>query len=158
MAAGVAVVAGVATACGSGGGTSSSTSSGSNSSAAATSSGAPGQAADATQQVAASIQEAQKNGPITFEPEKADLSAQANQTLGQIAKALQGNTVKITVATHAGYPDADQAKTLSQKRADAITTALEGNGVTKDRVIQDATGKEKAQGAEALNVQITVAQ
>ncbi|MEV4142580.1 OmpA family protein [Amycolatopsis sp. NPDC049691] len=66
--------------------------------------------------------------------------AQATQALGEIAKALQGNQVKISVATHAGYPDADQAKALSEKRAEAISSALEGLGVSKDRVARDATG------------------
>jgi len=42
--------------------------------------------------------------------------AQATQALGEIAKALQGNQVRISVATHAGYPDADQAKKLTGSR------------------------------------------
>lgn len=72
--------------------------------------------------------------------------------------AQQGNQVKISVATHAGYPDADQAKTLSEKRAEAISSALEGLGVSKDRVARDATGNEEAQGDQALDTQISVAQ
>ncbi|WP_191984439.1 OmpA family protein [Amycolatopsis eburnea] len=165
-AAGLAIVAGLVTACGSGG-TDNAASSGpdlSSSSGAAASSGAgapssAGQAAgDAAQQVSTSIEQALQRAPITFESEKADLTAQATQTLGEIAKALQGNAVKITVATHAGYPDAEKAKALSEKRAEAITTALEGLGVPKDRVAQDATGNEKAQGDQALNTQISVAQ
>ncbi|RSD09629.1 hypothetical protein EIY87_39640 [Amycolatopsis eburnea] len=162
----MAIVAGLVTACGSGG-TDNAASSGpdlSSSSGAAASSGAgapssAGQAAgDAAQQVSTSIEQALQRAPITFESEKADLTAQATQTLGEIAKALQGNAVKITVATHAGYPDAEKAKALSEKRAEAITTALEGLGVPKDRVAQDATGNEKAQGDQALNTQISVAQ
>jgi peptidoglycan-associated lipoprotein len=162
----VTIVASLLTACGSGG-TTDTASSGPNlasSSGVAASSGAvapssQGQGAgNAAQQVTTSIEQALQRAPITFEPEKAELTAQATQTLGEIAKALQGNDVKISVATHAGYPDAEKAKTLSEKRAEAITTALEGLGVPKDRVAQDATGNEKAQGDQALNTQISVAQ
>ncbi|WP_284742347.1 OmpA family protein [Amycolatopsis sp. RTGN1] len=165
-AAGVAIVAGLVTGCGSDG-TNNTASSGpdlSSSGGVAASSGAAdpssqGQSAGGTtQQVTASIEQALQQSPITFEPEKADLTAQATQTLGEIAKALQGNAVKISVATHAGYPDTEKAKTLSEKRAEAITSALEGLGVAKDRVAQDATGNEKAQGDQALNTQISVAQ
>ncbi|MGW4524735.1 OmpA family protein [Amycolatopsis sp. NPDC004378] len=165
-AAGMAIVACSVTACGSGG-TGSTASSGpdlSSSGGTASSSGAgapnsPGQGAgDAAQQVTASIAQALQQSPITFTPEKAELTAQASQALGEIAKALQGNQVKISVATHAGYPDADKAKTLSEKRAEAIASALEGLGVGKDRVAQDASGNEKAQGDQALDTQISVTQ
>ena len=66
--------------------------------AASSGAGAPRQGTgDSAQQVTASI-------------------AQATQALGEIAKALQGNQVRISVATHAGYPDADQAKKLTGSR------------------------------------------
>ncbi|WP_410631147.1 OmpA family protein [Amycolatopsis sp. cmx-4-83] len=163
-AAGMAIVASLATACGSGGTTNTASSgpdlgssSGAAASAGADAPSSPRQGAgDATQQATSSIEQALQRSPIAFEPEQAELTAQATQTLGEIAKALQGNTVKISVATHAGYPDADKAKTLSVKRAEAITSALEGLGVPKDRVTQDATGNEKAQGDQALATQISV--
>ncbi|WP_255481889.1 hypothetical protein [Amycolatopsis sp. SID8362] len=39
--------------------------------------------------MSSSIEQALQRAPITFEPEKADLTAQATRTLGEIAKALQ---------------------------------------------------------------------
>ncbi|WP_233611736.1 OmpA family protein [Amycolatopsis sp. WAC 01376] len=172
---GVAIVAGLVTACGSEGENGANGASGANgtaSSAAAASSpgaGAPassgagtgdaGQAGgEAAQKVTAAIQQAQQQSPITFTTESAELSEKSKTALGEIAKAMQGNDVKITVATHAGYPDAEKSKALSEKRAEAITAALEGAGVAKDRVKTEATGNEKAQGDQALNTQITVAQ
>ncbi|MFE0028363.1 OmpA family protein [Amycolatopsis sp. NPDC059021] len=159
--AGAAVVAAAVTACGSGDSNSSSGSS--SSSAAPPGAGAPssagqGAANGAVGQVNSAIEQALQQSPLTFEPQKADLTDKGKQTVTQIAKALQGNDVKITVATHAGYPDAQQAKTLSEKRAQAIASDLEGQGVAKDRVKQEATGNEKAQGDQALNTQISVAQ
>jgi peptidoglycan-associated lipoprotein len=165
---GVAIVAGLVGACGSEGSTGAAGASGANaasSSGAAVSSpdagasSAPGQGVgDAAQHVTAALQQALQQAPVTFEPEKADLTAPAKQVLEQIAKAMQGNDVKLDVATHAGYPDAAKAKTLSEQRADAIATTLEGLGVAKDRVQTDATGNEKAQGDQALNTQISVTQ
>ncbi|MFD9961522.1 OmpA family protein [Amycolatopsis sp. NPDC058986] len=159
--AGAAVVAATVTACGSGDSNGSNGASGS-SAAASSGAGAPssagqGAANGAAGQVNSAIEQALQQSPLTFEPQKADLTDKGKQTLDQIAKALQGNDVKITVATHAGYPDAQQAKTLSEKRAQAIATDLEGHGVAKDRVKEEATGNEKAQGDQALNTQISVA-
>lgn len=152
-AAGAVIVASLITACGSGG-TANTASSGPDLSS---SSGAAASPEDVAQQVSTSIEQALQRSPVTFEPEKAELTAQATQTLGEIAKALQGNAVKISVATHAGYPDAEKAKTLSEKRAEAIASALKGFGVPEDRVAEDATGNEKAQGDQALDTQISVA-
>lgn len=154
---GAAFVASLVTACDSSG-TASSGPDLSSSGGTATSSGAPGQLdGAAAQQVGTTIEQALQRAPITFTPEKAELTEQARQTLGEIAKALQGNAVKISVSTHAGYPDDEKAKALSEKRAEAITTALEGLGVTGERVARDATGNEKAQGEQALDTQISVA-
>ncbi|MFC4079199.1 OmpA family protein [Amycolatopsis samaneae] len=164
---GAAVVIATVTACGSGdsngsGGSSSAAAppggSGTSSAAGAPSSAGQGAMNGAAGQVNSAIEQALQQSPVTFEPQKADLTDKAKQTLEQIAKAMQGNDVKITVATHAGYPDAQQAKTLSEKRAQAIASALETHGVAKDRVKEDATGSEKAQGDQALNTQISVAQ
>lgn len=172
---GAAIVAGLVTACGSEGENGTNGASGANgtaSSAAAASSpgaGAPassgagtgdaGQAGgEAAQKVTAAIQQALQQSPITFTTESAELSEGSKTALGEVAKAMQGNDVKITVATHAGYPDAEKSKALSEKRAEAITAVLEGAGVAKDRVKTEATGSEKAQGDQALNTQISVAQ
>ncbi|WP_233594977.1 OmpA family protein [Amycolatopsis sp. WAC 04169] len=170
---GVAIVAGLVAACGSEGENGAAGSSGTNgtasSAAGAPSSGAPassgagtgdaGQAGgEAAQKVTAAIQQALQQSPITFTTESAELSEKSKTALGEIAKAMQGNDVKIAVATHAGYPDAEKSKALSEKRAEAITAALEAAGVAKDRVKTEATGNEKAQGDKALDTQITVAQ
>lgn len=169
---GVAIVAGLVAACGSEGENGAAGTSGANgtasSAAAAPSSGDGAQASsgadagqaggEAAQKVTAAIQQALQQSPIAFTTESAELSEKSKAALGEIAKAMQGNDVKITVATHAGYPDAEKSKTLSEKRAEAITAALEGAGVAKDRVKTEATGNEKAQGDKALDTQITVAQ
>ncbi|MFE3171178.1 OmpA family protein [Amycolatopsis sp. NPDC059090] len=119
--------------------------------------GAAGQNGPAAQAVTAAIQQASQASPIKFEPEKAELTSQAKEGLAAIAKAMQGNDVKLKVETHAGYPDAEKAKKLSEERAQAISTALEGDGVAKDRVQAEPTGSEKAQGDQALDTQLTVA-
>ncbi|MFD2473119.1 OmpA family protein [Amycolatopsis silviterrae] len=119
--------------------------------------GANGQNGPAAQQVTAAIQQAAQASPIKFEPEKAELTAKAKEGLAAIAKAMQGNDVKLKVETHAGYPDAEKAKKLSEERAQAITTALEGDGVAKDRVQAEPSGSEKAQGEQALDTQLSVA-
>ncbi|MGV9298168.1 MULTISPECIES: OmpA family protein [Amycolatopsis] len=120
--------------------------------------GAPGQnGGPAAQAVTAAIQQASQASPIKFEPEKAELTSQAKEGLAAIAKAMQGNDVKLKVETHAGYPDAEKAKKLSEERAQAISTALEGDGVAKDRVQAEPSGSEKAQGEQALDTQLTVA-
>ncbi|WP_410599624.1 OmpA family protein [Amycolatopsis sp. lyj-90] len=171
----MAIVAGLVTACGSegeNGAAGTSGTQGTASSAATAPSpgdGAPassgagtGDAAqtggEAAQKVTAAIQQAIQQSPITFTTESAELSEQSKSALGEIAKALQGNDVKIAVATHAGYPDAEKSKALSEKRAEAITAVLEGAGVAKDRVKNEATGNEKAQGDQALDTQISVVQ
>ncbi|MFB9926657.1 OmpA family protein [Amycolatopsis halotolerans] len=168
---GAAAVVALVSACGSGGSNDSSGSgaSGQNtaqSSGAAQSgeagasgqNGAPGQnGGPAAQAVTAAIQQASQASPIKFEPEKAELTSQAKEGLSAIAKAMQGNDVKLKVETHAGYPDAEKAKKLSEERAQAISTALEGDGVAKDRVQAEPSGSEKAQGEQALDTQLTVA-
>ncbi|GAB3364087.1 OmpA family protein [Amycolatopsis echigonensis] len=119
--------------------------------------GAPGQNSPAAQAVTAAIQQASQASPIKFEPEKAELTGQAKEGLAAIAKAMQGNDVKLKVETHAGYPDAEKAKKLSEQRAEAITSALEADGVAKDRVQAEPSGSEKAQGDQALDTQLSVA-
>lgn len=111
----------------------------------------------AAQQVTTAIDQALQKAPVTFTPENAELTAEGKQTIEQIAKAMGGNDVKINVATHAGYPDAAKSKELSEKRAEAITSAFEGAGVAADRVHTEASGNEKAQNEQALDTQISVA-
>lgn len=119
--------------------------------------GAAGQNGPAAQAVTAAIQQASQASPIKFEAEKAELTGQAKEGLAAIAKAMKGNDVKLKVVTHAGYQDAEKAKQLSEQRAQAITTALEADGVAKDRVQSEPSGSEKAQGEQALETQLSVA-
>ncbi|WP_116199884.1 OmpA family protein [Amycolatopsis circi] len=119
--------------------------------------GAAGQNGPAAQAVTAAIQQASQASPIKFEPEKAELTGKAKEGLAAVAKAMQGNDVKLKVVTHAGYPDADKAKKLSEERAQAISTALESDGVAKDRVQSEPSGSENAQGDQALETQLSVA-
>ncbi|MBB4684135.1 OmpA family protein [Amycolatopsis jiangsuensis] len=109
----------------------------------------------AVQQVDSAIQQATQSSPVTFSLEKADLTDQSKQTLATIAKAMQGNPVRLKVETHGGYANADMSKTLSQQRAQAISTELEQAGVTKDRIETDPKGNEKAQGSQALATQFS---
>ncbi|MEV7555913.1 OmpA family protein [Amycolatopsis sp. NPDC089917] len=172
---GVVIVAGLVAACGSEGENGAAGTNGANGSAssapAASSAGtgadassgagtgdAGGAGGEAAQKVTAAIQQALQQSPIAFTTESAELSEKSKTALGEIAKAMQGNDVKIAVATHAGYPDAEKSKALSERRAEAIAAALEGAGVAKDRVKSEPTGNEKAQGDKALDTQITVAQ
>ncbi|WP_020658605.1 OmpA family protein [Amycolatopsis benzoatilytica] len=169
--AGAAAVAALASGCGSGGSNDGSGASGKNTSASASGaaqsgaeqSGAAGQNgmsgpdSAAGKQVTAAIEQAAQQSPLKFEPEKAELTGQAKEGLKGIAKAMQGNEVKLKVATHAGYSDAAKSKQLSEQRAEAITTALESDGVVKDRVQSEPTGNEKAQGEQALDTQLSVA-
>lgn len=103
------------------------------------------------------ITQATQAAPVSFTPESAELSDSAKQTLKTIADAMQGNDVKLTVSTSAGYPDAAKAKTLSEQRAQAIVAAFQEYGVAADRITTQATGTEKAQGDQALQTQIAVA-
>lgn len=94
--------------------------------------------------------------PIKFTAENAKLNDESKNALKQIAAALKDNQAKIKVETHAGYGDAQQAQTLSQQRADAISKDLEEDGVAKDRITSSATGNQGAQGEQALETQISV--
>ncbi|GAA3524893.1 hypothetical protein GCM10022222_04440 [Amycolatopsis ultiminotia] len=161
---GAALVAALVTACGSGGSDSSDSSGSSGQNTAAPSSSGAGASGDnaqggaddqAVQQANTAIQQATQQAPITFTTEKTELTAESKQTLAAIAKALQGNAVKLKVETHAGYSDAQQSKELSEKRAQAISSELEQAGLGKDRIQTEATGNEKAQGAQALETQFS---
>lgn len=111
----------------------------------------------APEQVSSAIEKATQASPIEFQSESAELTAEAQQGLEQIASAMQGNDVRIKVSTSAGYENADEAMALSEKRAQAIKSALEDYGVAADRIETEATGNETKQGVDALTTQISVA-
>lgn len=112
---------------------------------------------DAAAKVTAAIADATKAAPVVFTPESPELSDAAKKTLKTIADAMQGNDVKLTVSTSAGYPDAAKSKALSEQRAQAIVAAFGEYGVTADRITTQATGNENAKGEQALQTQIAVA-
>lgn len=94
--------------------------------------------------------------PVTFTPESAELTEQSARTLQQMAAALKATGAKVTVATHAGYEDAQQAQQLSEQRAEAIAQALQEGGAAPEQVTTEPTGNTKAQGEEALKAGFTV--
>src|SRR5258707_1365974 len=86
---------------------------------------AAGQAAGAAQDAAGQaggaagqkIQELVQVHPVTFTSQSAELSSADTQTLRQIAAVQKATGATVTISTHAGYPDAEQAQQLSRQRA-----------------------------------------
>jgi outer membrane protein OmpA-like peptidoglycan-associated protein len=127
-------------------------------SAAQTAGGAvPGATADATDQVQRQIDGLLQANPVVFAPQSAELTSESQQTLEQMAAALKASGAKVTVETHAGYDDAQQAQELSETRAAAVSEALQDAGVAAEKITTNATGNTTAQGEEALKTQFTVA-
>lgn len=117
---------------------------------------APDVAGGAAQQVQQQIDRLLQANPVTFEPESAELTEQSRQTLQQMATALKTTGAKVAVETHSGYEDAQRAQELSEKRAEAISQALQEGGAAAEQVTTNATGNTAAQGAEALKTQFSV--
>lgn len=113
-------------------------------------------AAGAGQQVQQQVEQLLAANPITFTPESAELTAQNAQTLQQIGVALAATGAGITVVTHSGYEDAAQAQELSEKRAEAISQALQDAGVAADKITTEAKGNTVKQGAAALETDLQV--
>jgi peptidoglycan-associated lipoprotein len=110
------------------------------------------------QQTQQQIQQLLQASPLTFAPESAELSDAQKNTLQQVATAMKTTNVTVTVETHAGYPDAQQAQELSQQRADAISQALVDAGVAPDKIKTNPKGNTAAQGDAALQTQFSVQQ
>jgi peptidoglycan-associated lipoprotein len=141
-------------------------------SAGAQASGAAGQAASAAQSAGAqasgaagaAIEQVQRQiddllqaNPVVFAPQSAELTSGSQQTLDLMAPVLMASGAKVTIETHAGYDDAQQAQELSEKRAAAISQTLQDAGVRAEQITTNATGNTTAQGDEALKTQFTVA-
>ena len=118
---------------------------------------ASGAAGATTEQVQRQIDDLLQANPVVFAPQGAELTSESRQTLQQMAGALKASGAKVTVETHAGYDDAQQAQELSETRAAAISQALQDAGVTAEQITTNATGNTTAQGEEALKTQFTVA-
>jgi peptidoglycan-associated lipoprotein len=118
---------------------------------------ASGAAGATTEQVQRQIDDLLQANPVVFAPQGAELTSDSQQTLQQIAAALKASSAKVTVETHAGYDDAQQAQELSEKRAAAVSQALQDAGVAAEQITTNATGNATAQGEEALKTQFTVA-
>ena len=110
----------------------------------------------ATEQVQQQIDELLQANPVTFTPESAELTDQNRQTLQEMAAVLTAAGAKVTVETHSGHADPQQAQALSQQRAEAISQALQQQGVTPEQITANATGNTTAQGDEALQTQFRV--
>jgi peptidoglycan-associated lipoprotein len=118
---------------------------------------ASGAAATAIEQVQRQIDDLLQANPVVFAPQSAELTSGSQQTLDLMATALMASGAKVTVETHAGYEDAQQAQELSEKRAAAISQALQDAGIAAEQITTNATGNTTAQGEEALKTQFTVA-
>ena len=110
-----------------------------------------------TEQVQQQIDDLLQANPVVFAPQGAELTSESQQTLQQMAAALKASGAKVTVETHAGYDDAQQAQELSEMRAAVISQALQDAGVAAEQITTNATGNTTAQGEEALKTQFTVA-
>ena len=117
---------------------------------------ASGAAGATTEQVQREIDDLLQANPVAFTSQSAELTSASRQTLQQMASALRASGAKVTVETHAGYEDAQQAQELSEMRAAAISQALQDAGIAAEQITTNATGNTTAQGEEALNAQFTV--
>ncbi|MQA16085.1 MAG: OmpA family protein [Pseudonocardiaceae bacterium] len=116
--------------------------------------GGPANAQQAQQQIDSLLQ---KN-PVVFTSTSPELTDQNRQTLQKIAGMLKSSGAKITIVTHAGYKDPQRAQELSKQRADAISQALQQEGVPAQQITANATGNTTAQGEQALQTQFKVSQ
>jgi outer membrane protein OmpA-like peptidoglycan-associated protein len=112
-------------------------------------------AATSIEQVQQQIDDLTQANPIVFAPQSTELTGASQQTLEQVAAALKASGSKVTVETHAGYEDAQQAQELSESRAAAVSQALQNAGVAAEQITTNATGNTTAQGEEALKIQLT---
>lgn len=91
----------------------------------------------------AKLDDVLKATPVTFGAQNAELTEDGKRALKEVADAAGGTPdAKLEVRATAGYPDAAQAKELSQQRADAVVQQLAADGVTEDRVEAVAVGNE----------------
>ena len=113
---------------------------------------AAGQAAGAASQ---KIQELVQVHPVTFTSQSAELSSEDTQTLRQIAAVQKATGAAVTISTHAGYPDAEQAQQLSRQRAENIAKAMQDAGADASKLKTQPTGNSTAQGDQALRTEIS---
>jgi outer membrane protein OmpA-like peptidoglycan-associated protein len=113
---------------------------------------AAGQAAGAAGQ---KIQELVQVHPVTFTSQSAELSSEDTQTLQQIAAVQKATGATVTISTHAGYPDAEQAQQLSRQRADNIVKAMQDAGADASKLKTQPTGNSTVQGDQALRTEIS---
>lgn len=158
-----AAVTALAAGCSSSGGggsspSSSPSSSGSPSSSASNS--APSSSAGASSGSAApaqgEIDQQLQQHPIKFALNKADLDANSRQTLKTIGGLLDENKdtkVKVTGYVVPHSLPAAQEKSLSTQRAESVATALEKDGVAKNRITAEGGGA--GQSGASAKVQVT---
>lgn len=119
------------------------------SSAAASSSSSASNGSGAQQ---GAIDQLLKNSPIQFAPQSANLSDKSSATLKTVAENLaKSPDTKVKVTGFVGKGSglsADKLKELSKKRAEAVASALEKDGVKKDNVQTEVGEAGKGQSAE----------
>ncbi|OZM75136.1 hypothetical protein CFN78_02935 [Amycolatopsis antarctica] len=105
----------------------------------------------------AKLDEVLSAAPITFAAESPELTEESRSTLKSVAEAAaEVPDAKLEVRATAGYQDAEQAKALSQQRADAVSKELTSGGVAEDRVEAVAAGNEGVMDdTAAVTVDIT---
>ncbi|MEV0945636.1 OmpA family protein [Rhodococcus sp. NPDC049939] len=77
--------------------------------------------------------------PIQFEPDSSELNPISNVTLTAIAVALETNDADIKIEAYADMSDEDAAQQLADERADSVASALEAQGIDKDRISTEGT-------------------
>lgn len=82
---------------------------------------------------------------INFDVDKATLTADGNNIVNEIAEGLKNNpSLKINIEGHTDDSgDKTQNKKLSMQRSEAVVSALQSKGITKDRLVAKGFGAEK---------------
>jgi OmpA-OmpF porin, OOP family len=82
---------------------------------------------------------------INFETAKADIKAESQKIIDEMAAMLTSNpALKISIEGHTdNVGSAASNKTLSEKRAQAVMSALVAKGIAKDRLSSKGWGQEK---------------
>ncbi|AOW91937.1 hypothetical protein BFN03_02430 [Rhodococcus sp. WMMA185] len=102
----------------------------------ATATSAVNAAIEATQNA---INAAISSVPIQFEADSSELNPVSNVTLTAIAVALKTSDAAIEIEAYADMSDEAAAQQLAEERADSVASALEAQGIDKDRISTEGT-------------------
>ncbi|WP_072688147.1 OmpA family protein [Rhodococcus marinonascens] len=102
----------------------------------ATASSAVNTALEATQNA---INSAISAVPVQFESDSSELDPISNVTLTTIALALKTSDADIKIDAYADKSDEAAAQQLAEERADSVASALEAQGIDKNRISTEGT-------------------